>query len=283
MKVALEKADLKPGGVSESRRYMSEGLSGSIGGLKSVPSERGFGGVGFGGGSARAEFKSASPGMGFKRSAMPKAGAQEALDFSAAMMMNREPGEVEKVVGMRAVMQLLNCYIVAENEEGLVLIDQHAAHERVRYEELMRQFDEQEKKVQPLLVPQEVELTSDERAMLEENMETFVGLGFEIEGTVVSSVPACLSSDDVSEVVRGVLDDLHEGKIATEMQGDRERVLTSMACRSAIMFGQSLQMPEMESLLRQLDKCERKFTCPHGRPTMVSLSLEELAKMFGRA
>jgi len=265
VKKSLEGASLIPKGFSESRRYMSDGLpsGGAVGG--------------FGGPSMQS--------LGMK-----PANLQDAMDFSAAVLGERAPAGIATEVrsfSMRPVLQVSNSYIVAEAEDGLVLIDQHAAHERVRFEELMAEYASQEKSKQPLLVPAQLELSSDEVGILKENMEIFNGLGFEIEHFggntfLVQAVPNCLVKEEIDEVIKGVLDDLGAEKKPSNMQGHVEEILTYMSCRSAIKFGQSLNMLEMEALIKQMDKLERPYTCPHGRPTMVSLTMDELGKMFGR-
>ena len=269
VKVALEKANLIPKGFTESRHYMSDGLGKGA----NLPS--------FGSGA------SFVPGNESFNSFKP---AQGAMNFEPQMMEQREQSNLEnyeKKPLIKAITQIANSYIVAENESGLVLIDQHAGHERVRYEELMKQYENQEKSVQPLLVPQQMELSSDEMVLIKDNKEIFDALGFEIDGFggntfVVHAVPSCLASEDIDGVVKGVLDDISSGAKPSNMQGKVEEILTYMSCRSAIKFGQSLSLDEMQALILQMEKLERPYTCPHGRPTMVSLSLSELERMFGR-
>lgn len=258
VKSALEKESLMPLGISQSSRYMSD----------SFPKMSRGGSIG--GGNAVSSFRPT-----------PRASAvQEALVFGKEMF-----GEREQL--MTVVSQINNSYIVAKDKKGLVLIDQHAAHERVRYEELMNQFKAKEKSVQALLIPIQVELSGDELALLEDNRDIFEALGFEIapfggNTFVVSAVPSCLAADEIDVVFKGVLDDIVNNKVPTEMQGKTEEMLTYMACRSAIKFGQKLSNDEMQGLVNEVMKMERPYTCPHGRPTMVSLTMSELGKMFGR-
>lgn len=194
---------------------------------------------------------------------------------------------VQSTSSIQSITQIANSYIVAEDSEGLILIDQHAAHERVRYEQLMDQFENQKKSVQPLLMPQQFELSADEVFLLQDNMEIFAHLGFEIDNFggnsfVIAAVPAFLSQEDTDAVIKGVLDDIATGKKPQKAQGRTEEIITYIACRSAIKFGQSLRQNEMQGLIEQMGKCKRPYTCPHGRPTMISLTLSELEKMFGR-
>ena len=256
VKTALDKANLIPKGFTESRNYMSD----------SFPKK---------------EAKAFSFGI-------PKNTVPQAIDFTKNIMQGRAPMNLEEnIPSIKSITQIANSYIVAEDESGLVLIDQHAAHERVRYEELMNQFENQEKSVQPLLVPQEMELSTDEINLINENKEIFEKLGFEIEEFggktfVINAVPTCLSGEDLDPVIKGVLDDIKNHKSPSNMQGRIEEILTYMSCRSAIKFGQTLSLEEMQALIDQMQELKRPFTCPHGRPTMISLTLSELEKMFGR-
>ena len=136
-------------------------------------------------------------------------------------------------------------------------------------------------------MPEDLELALDERVILKENMEIFEGLGFEIEegpggGLVLYAVPAVLSREDISGVINGVLDDISKEKMPSNLQGRRESILHFMACRSAVKFGQKLSLDEMNALLEQMEEVDRPYTCPHGRPTMISLTFDELERMFGR-
>lgn len=281
VKTALEKANLMPKGFSESRNYMSDGLP------KTEQSGMDF----------LAEGTLRSPdfvGLAARRSpvtTLPEfknhgATNDEALQFSRKFMEKRPYGGLEEAK-IRAITQVANSYIVAESEEGLILIDQHAAHERVCYEKLMYQFEKSEKQIQPLLVPCEIEFSVAEATLLKENKEIFEALGFEIEPFggktfVVQAVPSFLASEDIDTVIKGVLDDLQNEKVPSNMQGRKEEILTYMSCRSAIKFGQKLSLPEMQALIMEMEKLSRPYTCPHGRPTMISLTLSELEKMFGR-
>jgi DNA mismatch repair protein MutL len=265
VKVALEKNNLTPKGFTESRSYMSDKFpQREAMGVAAPRSSFATGG----------EFR-AKPNM---------VNVQEAIDFSRNFIGERDN---EKKVSMISISQVANSYIVAQNEEGLVLIDQHAAHERVHYEQLMDQFENQEKVVQPLLIPLSIEFSHDEAQLVEENMEVFNGLGFEIEPFggktyVVNAVPRFLAKEDLDVVILGVVDDILNEKNASKLHGRTEDIINYMACRSAIKFGQKLSIGEMQALIEQMDGLKRPYTCPHGRPSMVSLSLGELEKMFGR-
>ncbi len=265
---ALEKTNLIPKGFSESQRYMSD----------KFPLESNVGRENFSAGN-----------YSFKPGARE---VQNAFDFSKQILAERdhtiiEESKTEVEKSIRPVVQIANSYIVAESDEGLILIDQHAAHEKVRFEELMDQFENQQKSVQPLLVPQNIELSGEEAVLIEDNLSIFEDLGFQIENFggktfIIYAVPLFLAKEAVDEVVKGVLDDLINQKSPSKLQGRTEEILTYMSCRSAIKFGQKLNMPEMEALIDQMETLKRPYTCPHGRPTMIKLTLSELEKMFGR-
>ncbi len=295
VKAALDRANLTPKGFTESRRYMSDsfpsddhgektGFSGSATGQKNTlpggsdgiarrDALRGAG-AGFGGG------------FGFGRT--KNSTVQDAMDFTKNFITDRESQSiVDETPKLRAITQISNSYIIAQNEEGLVLIDQHAGHERVRYEQLMEQFENQKKSVQPLLLPHSIELSHDELLLVEDNINVFEELGFEIEPFggktfVINAVPKFFAKEDIEDVFRGVIDDVITHKSVSKFQGKTEEIITYMSCRSAIKFGQKLDLSEMQALINQMDKLVRPYTCPHGRPTMVALTLQELEKMFGR-
>ncbi len=254
VKATLEKTALVPKGFTESRRYMSDSFP-----KKEDDDEKPTGDI---------------------------------PQFTQNFFQERESGMLrpssflDKEI-IQNLFQVSNSYIIHQRDDGVTLIDQHAAHERVRYEQLMDQFENGEKSIQPLLVPFQMELTNQEFEIINENMNVFKELGFEIEPFggntfVVSAVPGFLSNEDPDSIVKGVLDDLINQKSPTKIQGKMESIINYMSCRSAIKFGQKLGTEEMQSLISQLDKLKRPYTCPHGRPTMISLSLNELHKMFGR-
>ncbi|MBD3330676.1 DNA mismatch repair endonuclease MutL [Candidatus Peregrinibacteria bacterium] len=267
-KKALEKNSMIPKGVTESQRYMAD----------SFPESR--------------------PSTNFKDYSLKASSGntQEALDFTKKFTSeprDYKPINIEAVdeqdseTEMTAIMQISASYIVASNEDGLVLIDQHAAHERVRYEQLMKQFKTQEKQKQALLLPQSIELSHEDAQELEENLQIFLDLGFEIENFggktySVNAVPRFFVKEEIEGIILGVLDDISDMKKPDNVQGRSEEIINYMACRSAIKFGQNLTLAEMQKLLNDLNKLKTPYTCPHGRPTMISLTLDELEKMFGR-
>jgi len=183
--------------------------------------------------------------------------------------------------------QIGNSYILCEQGKKLVLVDQHAAHERIRYTEIVAQFESRDKAVQPLLLPVQFELNHREVPVLEENMEILAGMGFEIEpfgGNTFSiqAVPTFIVKQDLGKTIRGLIDDFENNSVKGDFQQRKERALTYMACRSAVKFGDKLSPEEQKSLLKKLQAEALPYTCPHGRPTMVTMTFDELEKRFGR-
>jgi len=195
--------------------------------------------------------------------------------------------EDEKEPSMIPIAQIAKSYILAENEEGLILIDQHAAHERVRFEELMNEFEKSIPQKQQLLLPITIELSALEFEIFNQHKETISKLGFEIEvfgrnTFIIQSVPSMINQENVEEIILNVINDLSENKKTNAVKTPQEKVIEYMSCRSAIKFGKSLSIDEMMALIRQLDTLKRPYTCPHGRPSMIRLSFEELEKRFKR-
>lgn len=180
-------------------------------------------------------------------------------------------------------------YIVAEDEKGMKIYDQHAASERVQYEKIKRQWEIGALASQRLLVPQNIELTPAEARTVNDNFDLFSRFGFEIAAFsantfAIASVPQALSGKDLREIVLEIIGELAEAvTIEDKLSEPVERVLKMMACRSAIKFGDALNMEGMEALLRDLESAAIKTSCVHGRPCVVEFSCEELKKMFKRS
>jgi len=184
---------------------------------------------------------------------------------------------------LRVVGQLANTYVIAEGPEGLYLIDQHAAHERILFERILAQWSRQEVEVQGLLQPITIELSPREEQMLNTNRENLAQFGFTIEpfgsrSHLVRAVPAVAATDTI-EAIRTLLDRLASKENATPWE---EKIAESLACHSAIRAGQQLSNEEMRELIRQLEQAKQPRTCPHGRPTMIHLSSHQLEREFGR-
>ena len=181
--------------------------------------------------------------------------------------------------------QVNNMYIVATGEEGLTLIDQHAAHERILYDLLSRRSTVVSR--QSLLVPETIEVPVPEAAVLKDNLEQLNALGFEIEefggnSFLIRSVPTLSGKAEPKQLLQDIIADLAVTGKSSQIEVRQETVRKLVACHSAIKAGDKLTPQEMIQLIRDLLSTANPLTCPHGRPTMVRISPEELAKRFGR-
>ncbi len=186
-----------------------------------------------------------------------------------------------------ALAQLRNIFILAENAEGLVLVDMHAAHERVLYEQLKKYFTEKRLISQPLLVPLTVTLSEREVNKMEGHEKTFQQLGLRIERVgqetlVIREVPDMLRGADVAQIVRDIISDLIEHEKSTRMDDYIDHMLATMACHAAVRAQRKLTIPEMNALLRSMETTEHSGQCNHGRPTWTQFSLAELDRLFLR-
>ncbi len=186
---------------------------------------------------------------------------------------------------LRLVGQVGAAYLVAEGPDGLYLIDQHAAHERVLFEKLMRQHDHKVPS-QQLLEPALIVLPPQGALLLEKQLEVLIHFGFEIEAFGpntfrVRAVPAILAGSDPAAAVRVVIEDFEEDEspLANELEA---RIIARVCKRAAVKAGKTLTNEEQQALLRDLESCSSPRTCPHGRPTMIHLSVDLLERQFGR-
>ena len=185
---------------------------------------------------------------------------------------------------LRVIGQIKTTYIAAEGPDGMYLIDQHAAHERVLFETIKEAARTGSPSIQGLMEPATVDLTPEQIEIVEAHHPSVSGLGFDFEefgGTtyVLRGVPALLVSEDPPSALRDVLDMMAEGG---GYESWEERAAYSLACHSAIRAGKVLTSRETEELVRQLEQCSQPHTCPHGRPTMIHLSEARLEEEFGR-
>jgi DNA mismatch repair protein MutL len=196
------------------------------------------------------------------------------------------PAQPRTLPPMRIIGQLAAMYILAEAPAGLYLIDQHAAHERILYEQFLRQAAQQKLPAQRTLQGSLLRLPPASMKLLEEHLPTLAALGFELEpfGTdtfQVRAIPALLADYSPEDVLGRILQDL-EDEAQPGQKNLEDKILRRVCKTAAVKAGQLLSYDEMLGLLRQLERCETPLTCPHGRPTLIHLSKSDLAREFGR-
>ncbi|MGE8360886.1 DNA mismatch repair endonuclease MutL [Pseudomonas sp.] len=186
-----------------------------------------------------------------------------------------------------AIAQLKGVYILAENVQGLVLVDMHAAHERITYERLKIAMANEGLRSQPLLVPESIAVSQREADCAEEHGTWFQRLGFELqrlgpESLAIRQIPALLKQAEATQLVRDVLADLLEYGTSDRIQAHLNELLGTMACHGAVRANRRLTLPEMNGLLRDMEHTERSGQCNHGRPTWTQLGMDDLDKLFLR-
>jgi DNA mismatch repair protein MutL len=183
--------------------------------------------------------------------------------------------------------QLHENYILSQTYEGLVIVDAHAAHERLVYEKLKAQMVEEGVRAQALLIPEVINLSDGDMALLLEQAETLTQLGLSIEpfgrgAVVVQSVPAILGHVDVNRLVLDIVDELSDGGSSQSLQSRLDAILSRVACHGSVRTGRRMQADEMNALLREMEATPHSGQCNHGRPTYVSLAMADIEKLFGR-
>ena len=211
-------------------------------------------------------------------------GYSESVDYSDSTTNQQSNTPHGTLPVLRVLGQIKNTYIVAEGPEGAYLIDQHAAHERVVFEQVKEQSRKSPLVFQTLLEPRLIRLDQNQIGILEENSEIFQVLGMDVEPFGpeifrIRSVPSILLDADPSAALIEVLDILGDG---LPFESWEEKAAYSIACHGAIRAGKLLSMKEMEALTRQLESCEQPNSCPHGRPTIIHLTIKQLERDFGR-
>ena len=186
-----------------------------------------------------------------------------------------------------AIAQLHGIYILAQNAQGLVIVDMHAAHERITYEHMKTASSDQGIKVQPLLVPICIAVSEREADLAEEHNTYLMSLGMEIErqgpeSLRLSQIPTILAKANAEQLLRDVLSDLLEHGSSDRLEAHRDEILSTMACHGSVRANRQLTLAEMNALLRDMERTERSGQCNHGRPTWVQQNLSELDKLFLR-
>jgi len=206
------------------------------------------------------------------------------------MIMDNEPAFVVtqlptmELPVLRLLGQLANTYIIAEGPDGLYLIDQHAAHERILYDRILAQWAQKEFEVQGLLQPITMELSPREEETLRASNEFLVEFGFTIEpfgnrSYMIRAIPALMARANIIEIITALLNKLASKDSPNPWE---EKIAQSLACHGTIRAGQQLSNEEMRELIKQLEQTKQPRACPHGRPTMIHLSSHQLDKEFGR-
>lgn len=186
-----------------------------------------------------------------------------------------------------AIAQLHGIYILAQNKEGLIIVDMHAAHERITYERMKTACANEELKMQPLLVPLSIAVSAAEADCAESQHDVLLQFGLELErvaqeSVIVRQIPSILRDANIEQLVRDVLSDVKEYGSSDRLQAHQDELLSIMACHGSVRANRHLTIPEMNALLRDMEATERSGQCNHGRPTWVYQSLDELDKLFLR-
>ncbi len=239
-------------------------------------------------GAPSAGLSSGSPGYGYPPSSPavnPSYAAPQQLDRYAQAVGVKESDE-EHPLGY-AIGQLHGIYILAENQQGMIIVDMHAAHERITYERLKSAHSQGAITRQSLLLPVQVHVTPAEADSIEQHLEALdaMGLGITRQGPELLSVhehPAVLGSPNLNELVRDLLAELNSHGQSSRIELETDELLSTFACHHSVRANRHLSVPEMNALLRDMEATERSDQCNHGRPTWTSLSVAELDRLFLR-
>ncbi|GMG85883.1 DNA mismatch repair endonuclease MutL [Biformimicrobium ophioploci] len=303
-------ADVRPGDGSDSPAQVNQapvsGLqAGEFAGQGSMPlapampanslASSGTGtGAGYGGGQpawqqgASVPSPAAIAGLGALHQGAAETAAREISHNPYAVAQPPADGAEQEVPPLGfAIAQLHGIYILAENADGMVVVDMHAAHERIVYEQMKAALDEGGLQAQPLLVPLSIAVSQKEANVAEEQAEVFGQLGFELqragpESLLVRQAPSLLARGPVEQLVRDVLADLIAQGSSNRIREHINTILGTMACHGSVRANRRLSIPEMNALLRDMEHTERSGQCNHGRPTWTQVKLADMDKWFLR-
>jgi DNA mismatch repair protein MutL len=227
-----------------------------------------------------------------RQTPMPLGPGSRGGGFRASFDAQHPQVENEEAIGHdfplgHALAQLGGVYILAENTSGLVLVDMHAAHERITYERLKETYEGEGIKSAPLLIPLSVAVSGREADRAQEYLDLLAGIGMEVdrlgsETLVVRAIPALLHGSDAEKLLRDLLSDLMEHGTSERVREEINAVLATMACHGSVRANRRLSLEEMNGLLRDMERTERSGQCNHGRPTWSQITMDELDRMFQR-
>ncbi|MFH1439154.1 MAG: DNA mismatch repair endonuclease MutL [Candidatus Woesearchaeota archaeon] len=228
--------------------------------------------------------------LSFSSSALSDISADSKRANRSTLSSQDRAYEEKKQLRIRLIGKLHNTYVIGEDKDGLLLVDQHAAHERVLYELFMKQYKDDVVKVQELISPIVVEANPQEKIVIEENLETFNKMGIVIEPFgkstfVIRALPSIIHKQQTPAILNDIIDELNNEEIKRELDKItkiKEERIAMAACRSAVKAHDVLEMPQLYKLIEDLFKCDNPNTCPHGRPIIICFTLEMLEKKFKR-
>ena len=237
----------------------------------------------YSGGSFGQSFSDSRPGQG---AVAEQLRSYEQLNQGAPQPLPESSAEDLPPLGF-AVAQLHGIYILAQNAHGLVVVDMHAAHERIIYERLKLAVDEQGVQSQPLLVPETLHVSEREADAAEQFSDEFRQFGVELarvspESLMIRQIPVLLQQANVGQLITDMLSDLMEHGASDRILAHRNELLSTMACHGSVRANRKLTLPEMNALLRDMEATERSGQCNHGRPTWTQMTMSELDKLFLR-
>lgn len=206
--------------------------------------------------------------------------------ISAGIAEARDDSQLDLPLGY-AVCQVHGVYVIAQNNEGVIIVDMHAAHERITYEKLKTACANEGIRSQPLLVPVTVEMSESDADLCEQHTEALDKVGFSVDRTgetsvMIRRIPSLLEDVDSQQLLRDVLADFAEHGSSNRIESHINEILSTMACHGSVRANRKLSLDEMNALLRSIESTERSGQCNHGRPTWVQLSMDQLDKLFKR-